>query len=77
MGLKKKKSKFEKITTFSGSEEHTSELQSPVPSSYAVFCLKKKSDLATHFSTRLDGALHLDGAHVLVMEMVGVVHVQM
>jgi len=24
------------------SEEHTSELQSPVPSSYAVFCLKKK-----------------------------------
>ena len=25
-----------------GSEEHTSELQSPVPISYAVFCLKKK-----------------------------------
>ena len=25
------------------SEEHTSELQSPVPSSYAVFCLKKKN----------------------------------
>ena len=24
------------------SEEHTSELQSPVPSSYAVFCLNKK-----------------------------------
>ena len=24
------------------SEEHTSELQSPVPNSYAVFCLKKK-----------------------------------
>ena len=24
------------------SEEHTSELQSPVPCSYAVFCLKKK-----------------------------------
>ena len=24
------------------SEEHTSELQSPVPLSYAVFCLKKK-----------------------------------
>jgi len=23
------------------SEEHTSELQSPVPTSYAVFCLKK------------------------------------
>ena len=26
----------------SRSEEHTSELQSPVPISYAVFCLKKK-----------------------------------
>ena len=25
------------------SEEHTSELQSPVPISYAVFCLKKKT----------------------------------
>ena len=24
------------------SEEHTSDLQSPVPISYAVFCLKKK-----------------------------------
>ncbi len=27
---------------FIRSEEHTSELQSPVPISYAVFCLKKK-----------------------------------
>ena len=27
------------------SEEHTSELQSPVPISYAVFCLKKKIKL--------------------------------
>src|SRR5213079_3785929 len=26
------------------SEEHTSELQSPVVTSYAVFCLKKKND---------------------------------
>ena len=26
------------------SEEHTSELQSPVPNSYAVFCLKKKNN---------------------------------
>jgi len=25
------------------SEEHTSELQSPVPTSYAVFCLKKNT----------------------------------
>ena len=28
---------------FNRSEEHTSELQSPVPISYAVFCLKKKN----------------------------------
>ena len=26
-----------------GSEEHTSELKAPVASSYAVFCLKKKT----------------------------------
>ena len=27
------------------SEEHTSERQSPVPISYAVFCLKKKTNI--------------------------------
>src|SRR3546814_7142431 len=30
------------------SEEHTSELQSLMRSSYAVFCLKKKKKLTTH-----------------------------
>ena len=30
------------------SEEHTSELQSPVPISYAVFCLKKKKNKYKH-----------------------------
>ena len=30
------------LVKFRRSEEHTSELQSPVPISYAVFCLKKK-----------------------------------
>src|SRR3546814_5750487 len=30
------------------SEEHTSELQSLMRSSYAVFCLKKKNDDTTH-----------------------------
>ena len=30
------------ISLYNRSEEHTSELQSPVPISYAVFCLKKK-----------------------------------
>src|SRR3546814_9713732 len=37
---------FVRHATYSGtsirSEEHTSELQSPIRSSYAVFCLKKK-----------------------------------
>ena len=32
------------IPTHFRSEEHTSELQSPVPISYAVFCLKKKKN---------------------------------
>src|SRR3546814_3220447 len=32
----------------SRSEEHTSELQSLMRISYAVFCLKKKTDLITH-----------------------------
>ena len=31
------------------SEEHTSELQSPVPISYAVFCLKKKKIKTQYF----------------------------
>src|SRR3546814_4739856 len=30
------------------SEEHTSELQSLMRSSYAVFCLKKKNQISTH-----------------------------
>ena len=30
-----------RMDAHSRSEEHTSELQSPVPISYAVFCLKK------------------------------------
>src|SRR3546814_8644780 len=34
-----------------GSEEHTSELQSLMRSSYAVFCLKKKNKQSGHKST--------------------------
>ena len=34
------------------SEEHTSELQSPVPISYAVFCLKKKKKKNTNHTTK-------------------------
>src|SRR3546814_3471261 len=36
------------------SEEHTSELQSLMRISYAVFCLKKKKELATQTSTSTD-----------------------
>src|SRR3546814_5461602 len=34
--------RFEQVTGFNRSEEHTSELQSLMRISYAVFCLKKK-----------------------------------
>src|SRR3546814_1495063 len=39
----------------SRSEEHTSELQSLMRSSYAVFCLKKTQDrnATTHYTTRI------------------------
>src|SRR3546814_2489413 len=36
------------------SEEHTSELQSLMSSSYAVFCLKNKTTLTTHTTTNRD-----------------------
>src|SRR3546814_7435675 len=36
------------------SEEHTSELQSLVRSSYAVFCLKKKQNRTSHVMTHID-----------------------
>src|SRR3546814_2592305 len=35
------------------SEEHTSELQSLMRISYAVFCLKKKKRKITHITTRM------------------------
>src|SRR3546814_9950351 len=35
------------------SEEHTSELQSPMHISYAVFCLKRKTDTNTHLKYRI------------------------
>src|SRR3546814_1908860 len=43
------------------SEEHTSELQSLMRSSYAVFCLKKKKNVNTNSESRLtqeEQALH-------------------
>src|SRR3546814_3463003 len=38
--------------TFPRSEEHTSELQSLMRISYAVFCLKKKRDISTAHKTQ-------------------------
>src|SRR6184192_3124602 len=43
-----------KVTDLAGldqSEEHTSELQSPIDNSYAVFCLKKKKSVAAASTT--------------------------
>src|SRR6184192_1153649 len=41
------------MRTPSRSEEHTSELQSPIDISYAVFCLKKKKKKEEHTFFRL------------------------
>src|SRR3546814_5260904 len=41
------------------SEEHTSELQSLMRISYAVFCLKKKTNVLTASSTRYNAFLYL------------------
>src|SRR3546814_3408517 len=40
-----------------GSEEHTSELQSLMRISYAVFCLKKKNKKKEHKNTKTDATL--------------------
>ena len=42
--------RYETTPPANRSEEHTSELQSPVPISYAVFCLKKKKIMYPHSS---------------------------
>src|SRR3546814_9641726 len=44
-------SSFSKIIMISRSEEHTSELQSLMRISYAVFCLKKKNNTHLHPKT--------------------------
>src|SRR3546814_9427618 len=41
------------ITTSGRSEEHTSELQSLMRISYAVFCLKKKKNNINHVTTHI------------------------
>src|SRR3546814_2558274 len=45
-------------TSSSRSEEHTSELQSLMRISYAVFCLKKKKETITHHITTLKSQQH-------------------
>src|SRR3546814_8902262 len=40
------------ITSWQRSEEHTSELQSLMRISYAVFCLKKKKNKTSHTTTQ-------------------------
>src|SRR3546814_8228363 len=47
------------------SEEHTSELQSLMRNSYAVFCLKKKNTRTNrHTSNRKQLQLHVDILHI-------------
>src|SRR3546814_4802397 len=43
---------FHKMTADDRSEEHTSELQSLMRISYAVFCLKKKKEQSHHYQHR-------------------------
>src|SRR3546814_9181426 len=40
------------------SEEHTSELQSLMRNSYAVFCLKKKTNIKTNTTIKLDQTIN-------------------
>src|SRR5213079_68214 len=47
------------------SEEHTSELQSPVVISYAVFCLKKKN-VAKYFQLNVTGLLGREWCNKIV-----------
>ena len=52
------------------SEEHTSELQSPVPISYAVFCLKKKKKEKNKIRMKEDvkGILWREGSQARIQE---------
>src|SRR3546814_9387203 len=50
------------VTLCNRSEEHTSELQSLMRTSYAVFCLKKKNNKTT--LTNITHSNHLDNNHI-------------
>src|SRR3546814_4717737 len=47
------------------SEEHTSELQSLMRISYAVFCLKKKTDSTQDQNSQLRNSTHYHPDHIL------------
>src|SRR3546814_5960632 len=47
------------------SEEHTSELQSLMRNSYAVFCLKKKITQHRDYTLPLNSDMSIDHAHIL------------
>src|SRR3546814_7896384 len=49
--------------TFRRSEEHTSELQSLMRISYAVFCLKKKNNTKNHHQTYLTTSVNIQTKH--------------
>src|SRR3546814_5328225 len=51
-------SKSQEVVDLWRSEEHTSELQSLMRISYAVFCLKKKKQTQPIYSTQLINILH-------------------
>src|SRR3546814_6689581 len=46
------------------SEEHTSELQSLMRISYAVFCLKKKKNKTINYNTTITSILQSDSKHL-------------
>src|SRR6188768_4526525 len=48
------------------SEEHTSELQSPIDISYAVFCLKKKKSPTQTWDRIRPRQPHIQGSHELL-----------
>ena len=54
---------------YARSEEHTSELQSPVPISYAVFCLKKKKKTKANMASLIVELLYssMSTAHTLYL----------
>src|SRR3546814_10001413 len=60
-------------TRYKRSEEHTSELQSLMRISYAVFCLKKTNN--THTTNTLTNAKNITNARVTLLTQSHVTHI--